>query len=59
MAEFPKSKFIRIKCEECGSEQNIFSSPTSEVKCNSCGGVLAKPTGGKAKLVGKAVKVLS
>jgi len=52
------SKFLRIKCE-CGNEQNVFGSASTEVKCISCSSVLARPTGSRAEIVhGKIVKVL-
>lgn len=46
----PSSRFIRIKCLECEHEQIIFGSASTEVKCVECERVLAKPSGGKAKL---------
>ena len=46
----PKSRFIRVKCLDCENEQIIFGNATTEVKCLKCDKVLAKPSGGKAKL---------
>lgn len=46
----PRSKFIRGKCPECGSEVIIFSHASTKVYCDECGALLAIPTGGKAKL---------
>ncbi|MCD6522391.1 MAG: 30S ribosomal protein S27e [Candidatus Diapherotrites archaeon] len=54
-----RTKFIRVKCSECGSEQNTFSSASMKVKCKTCGKILVEPTGGKAKIKDKIVKVLS
>ena len=31
-------------------EQLVFSHATTEVECQKCGKVIAKPTGGKTKL---------
>lgn len=48
----PRSKFIRVKCPDCGNEQVIFGSASMVVKCNVCDGILAEPTGGKVKIRG-------
>jgi len=56
MAEL-KSKFVQVKCK-CGSEQVIFGSAASVVKCGNCDAILARPTGGKADIKTKIVKVL-
>lgn len=53
----PKSKYVLVKCE-CGNEQPIFTHTSTAVKCQKCGAVLATPTGGKAKIIGKIVKEL-
>ncbi|MBT3408563.1 30S ribosomal protein S27e [Candidatus Woesearchaeota archaeon] len=42
--------FLKVQCKECNNEQNIFGYAKSIVKCVVCKNVLAKPTGGKAKL---------
>jgi small subunit ribosomal protein S27e len=52
-----KSKFLLVK-HECGNDQHVFGNVTSEVKCQNCGGVIAKPTGGKAEIIGKVTKVI-
>lgn len=44
--------FVKVQCPECSNEQPIFSRVATEVVCNACGGVLAKPTGGAAILEG-------
>lgn len=44
--ERPNSKFLVVKCSECGNEQTIFNKPSSEIKCENCDSVLCKPTGG-------------
>ena len=48
----PRSKFIRVKCPECGNEQIIFDHASTVVRCIVCGAVLAEPAGGKAKIKG-------
>jgi small subunit ribosomal protein S27e len=54
------SKFLKVKCgnAKCKNEQVIFESPATEVKCLVCGEVLAKPTGGKAKMKAKLVTAM-
>lgn len=54
----PRSKFLRVKCPDCGNEQVVFSQVTNVVKCNICSAVLAEPTGGKAAIKGEVVTAL-
>ncbi len=49
----PTSKFLRVKCEDCGNEQVVFDRPSNVVLCQVCGRTLAKPTGGKAAIRGE------
>ncbi|MFB6291857.1 MAG: 30S ribosomal protein S27e [Candidatus Nanohaloarchaea archaeon] len=51
--------FYRVKCDECGNEQNIFSRASTEVECLVCSETLASPTGGKVELEAEAVETLS
>jgi len=53
-----RSRFLRVRCAECGSEQVLFDSATIEVHCNICGNLLAEPTGGKVKIKGEIVGIL-
>ncbi len=46
----PRSKFLKVRCKNCGNEQIFFSHTTTLIKCNVCNTVLAKPSGGKAIL---------
>jgi len=54
----PKSKFLKVRCPDCGNEQIIFDHASTEVKCIVCGKVLARPTGGKAKVEAQIISVL-
>ena len=56
----PNSRFLKVKCLDCENEQIIFGNATTEVKCLKCEKVLAKPSGGKAKLepIAREVEVL-
>jgi small subunit ribosomal protein S27e len=59
--ELPNSKFIRVKCPDCGGEESgqiIFSHPSTIVTCNVCGATLIKPKGGKGKIRGEILGVL-
>jgi small subunit ribosomal protein S27e len=53
----PRSKFIKVRCPDCGNEQVIFSHVAMVVRCLVCGRVLAQPTGGKARLAAHIVKI--
>ncbi len=54
----PKSRFVRVRCPNCGNEQVVFDHATFPARCLVCGQVLVEPTGGKAKIKGEIVKVL-
>lgn len=53
-----KTKFIKVRCEKCKNEQNIFSSVSSKVNCLICGEILAEPRGGKSNIKSKLVEFL-
>ncbi|MEM0372868.1 MAG: 30S ribosomal protein S27e [archaeon] len=54
----PKSKFLRVKCDDCGSEQVTFNAASHDVNCLVCGKPLVKPGAGLAKVLSKTAKVL-
>ncbi|MBS3152480.1 30S ribosomal protein S27e [Candidatus Woesearchaeota archaeon] len=54
-----KTSFIRVRCNKCKNEQNIFSTVSTKVHCLVCSEVLAEPTGGKSKIHAKALENLS
>ena len=54
----PTSNFYKVRCLTCENEQIIFSHASSEVLCQACEEVLAKPTGGKAKILGSIIDEL-
>ena len=43
-------RFLRVRCNDCGNEQMIYSHASSIVKCLVCSKTLAVPSGGKAKI---------
>ena len=57
-AQTPISKFIRVKCQDCGNEQVIFSKASTQVNCLVCGTNMATPQGGKANIKGEVLGVL-
>ncbi len=54
----PKTRFIRVRCEKCKNEQNIFSNPSSKVLCLVCSEVMAEPKGGRGKIHSKILELL-
>lgn len=50
--------FYRVKCDECGNEQRIFSHASTTVDCLVCNEPLAVPKGGKAEINGEIVEEL-
>ncbi len=54
----PKSRFIIVQCPDCNNEQIIFDHASTIVQCNICGRVLARPTGGKAIIEAKILRIL-
>jgi small subunit ribosomal protein S27e len=54
----PRSKFLRVKCPDCGNEQIVFSHATTTVHCNICSATLAEPSGGNVTIKGEVVATL-
>lgn len=54
----PKSKFLSVQCPECQEKMVIFSHATADIKCKSCGTLIAMRRGGKAKLLAKFLTTL-
>jgi small subunit ribosomal protein S27e len=54
----PRSRFLRVKCIDCGNEQIVFSHPATKVRCLVCGATLVEPTGGKGVIKAKILEVL-
>jgi small subunit ribosomal protein S27e len=54
----PRSKFIKVRCPDCGNEQVVFSHAAMAVRCLICGRALAEPTGGMAEIAGHIIKIL-
>lgn len=55
----PKSRFLRVKCLNCGNQQIIFGCSATDVDCLVCGKILLQSTGGKARILTKILEVLS
>jgi small subunit ribosomal protein S27e len=58
MKSEPESKFIKLRCPKCKNEQIVFGKSATIVKCLVCEKVLAKPTGGKVKVLARVLEVL-
>jgi len=54
----PKSRFLKVKCLDCGNEQIIFGCASTQVKCLICSKVLAVPKGSKTEVKTKILAVL-
>lgn len=54
----PKSRFLKVKCNDCENEQVIFGCASTNVNCQVCGRTLAEPTGGKAIIKTQIIEVL-
>jgi len=55
----PRSVFLRVKCPKCANEQIVFERTSNYIKCNVCDELVAEPTGGKAKVRGEILQVLT
>ena len=51
------SRFLIVRCNDCGNRQAVYSHASSVVKCLVCGKTLAVPTGGKAEIRATVVGV--
>lgn len=54
-----KAKFIRVKCSKCKNSQIIYGRASTKVKCLECGGVIALPSGGNAKIRARVEEILN
>ena len=54
-----KTRFIKVHCNKCKNEQNIYSVVTTKVNCLVCNELLAEPTGGRSKIHAKVMELLS
>ncbi|MDG6939111.1 MAG: 30S ribosomal protein S27e [Nitrososphaerota archaeon] len=52
----PRSSFLLVKCASCATERVVYSNAAVQVKCDSCGEVLAEPTGGRANILAEVIK---
>jgi len=54
-----KNKFLKVRCQNCKNEQNIFEGAKTVVKCLICENILAEPRGGKAEIKARIIEVLN
>jgi len=48
------SRFLKIKCKNCGEERIVFGNSTKNITCR-CGAQLIRSTGSKAKVLNAKV----
>ncbi len=53
-----KAKFVKVKCSKCKNTQVIYGRASTKVRCLECGGVVALPSGGNAKIRARVEEVL-
>ncbi|MEM2940327.1 MAG: 30S ribosomal protein S27e [Thermoproteota archaeon] len=53
----PRSRFLKVRCNQCSNEQIIFEKTASNVKCRTCGRTIVKSTGGKGEVLGEIIEV--
>jgi small subunit ribosomal protein S27e len=54
-----KSRFLKVKCGDCGNEQVIFGAASSKIiKCLVCEKPMAESTGGKTRVKAQILAVL-
>lgn len=53
-----ESKFIKVKCSKCKESQIIFGKASTKVHCLKCDGIIALPSGGKAKIRSRVEEVM-
>lgn len=58
MIKNTKSKFIKVRCDKCKNEQNIFNKASTKINCLVCNELLAEPTGGNAKIHARVLEIL-
>jgi len=54
----PTANFIRVHCPGCKNEQTVFGKSSSKVRCLVCDKELVTPTGGRARVKARVLKVL-
>jgi small subunit ribosomal protein S27e len=54
----PRSNFLSVACPKCGEKAVVFSHTTTDVKCKSCGELVAEKSGSKASILGKVLGAL-
>jgi small subunit ribosomal protein S27e len=57
-AQGPRSRFVKVKCADCESEQVTFSKAAMKVNCQVCGATLVEPRGGVAKIRSTEVTII-
>jgi len=53
-----EGKFLKIICPKCSKIGTVFGKSSTLVKCDNCGYLLLKTSGGKSKIRAKISEVL-
>jgi small subunit ribosomal protein S27e len=53
----PRSRFLKVRCNQCSNEQIVFEKTASNVKCRMCGRTIIRSTGGKGEVLGEIIEV--
>ena len=48
----PRSSFISVQCQECGTSRVVFSASSLKINCEKCNTLLVENTGGTATIHG-------
>lgn len=54
-----RAHHLKLRCEKCNNEQNVFERASTKVNCLVCGEPLATPTGGRANIIGRMLEILN
>lgn len=54
----PTTNFLRVRCDKCKNEQNIFSAVSNKVNCLVCGELIVEPCGGRSNVRAKILEIL-
>ena len=53
-----QSKFVKVKCKDCNSEQVVYGNAAMKIKCLVCGKTIARPRSGKTEINAEIMRIL-
>lgn len=54
----PKSRYLSVQCNHCNEKTVVYSHTTANITCKSCNEIIAKSSGGMAKIFGNIISTL-